>query len=113
MGKDPNPILLPLAENPENFIEVACLLIEMGVYGEATRWMDEAVRHKDLPMLRYLQAYCFLTGSRMAAEAAEQISNASRLGFSAPFPFRPVEKTALEALSARFPDDALLKRYLS
>lgn len=111
LGKEPSPLLGPLEENPEEFVEVACLLLDAGLYDEATRWIDESLRHRDLAMLRYLQAYAFLVASRMAVEAAEHVAAAARLPFGPPFPYRAVERTALRFLARRFPNDATLARY--
>lgn len=112
MGKEANPLLVGLAENPENFIEVAALLVEIRRWDQASRWIDEALRHKDFPMLRYLWAYVYLQGSRMEAEAAEQMNAAAKLEFGPPFPFRAVELSALSSLSARFPLDFRLNQFL-
>ena len=112
-GKEPNPLVAPLAERPESLIEVACLLLEIGVRAEASRWIDEALRHRDLAMLRYLLAHSLLSGSRMDAEAAVQVAAAGRLPFEPPYPWREIERTALKALSARFPEDARLAEYRS
>jgi hypothetical protein len=111
MGKEPSPLVAALDENPEAFVEVAALLVEAGLDDQATRWIDEALRHQDLAMLRYLQGFCFLRASRMQVEAAECVAAAARLGFVPPFPWRTVEWQAIEALSERFPDDPVLRRY--
>jgi tetratricopeptide (TPR) repeat protein len=105
---EPNRLLVPLAENPEEFIEVACLLIECGLFDQASRWLDEAIRHRDLAMLRYLTAYCLVTKTQLLAEAAQHIGVAGKMGFTPPFPFRDIEKKAIRALRAAFPDDAAL-----
>jgi hypothetical protein len=102
----PNPLIAPLAEHPEELIEVACRYIELGLLQEATRWIGEALRHSDLAMLRYLLAYCFFEGTRMDAEAAAQIVAAGN-GIIPPLPWRDVEWEALEALSRRVPDEKL------
>ncbi len=109
MTKDPSPLLRPLEDTPESFVEVAALLVEMGLFDQANRWIDEALRHTDLAILRYLQAYCYLTASRMEAEAAEQLVAAARQPVGPPFPWRRVEVVALRALVERFPADARLK----
>jgi tetratricopeptide (TPR) repeat protein len=111
MGREANPLLAPLADMPEQFVEVAALLVEMGLNDQATRWIDEALRHVDLPMLRYLQAYCFLRASRMHVEAAEHLAAAGRIGFVAPYPWRAIERQALDKLHERFPNDETLTRY--
>ena len=112
MGKDPSPLLKSLEDTPEAFVEVAALLTELGLNDQATRWIDESLRHVDLVMLRYLQAFCFLRASRMHVEAAECMAAANRLGFTPPLPWRDVEWLAIAALHARFPEDEVLNRYL-
>ncbi|MBX3119844.1 MAG: DUF5107 domain-containing protein [Fimbriimonadaceae bacterium] len=109
-GKEPNPIIKPLANHPEAMIEVACLLLEAGLDEEAMRWMDEARRHRDEPMLRYLQAWSLLSKTRMAVEAADLVLGASGKPLEPPYPWRPIEKTAIRELSARFSDDPRLSQ---
>ncbi len=110
-GREPNPLVAPLAEKPESLIEVACLLLEIGVRVEASRWIDEALRHRDLAMLRYLAAWSLLGGSRMDAEAATLVAAAGRLPFEPPYPWREIEWRALGELTARFPNDERLAEY--
>jgi tetratricopeptide (TPR) repeat protein len=110
-GREPNPLVAPLGDKPEALIEVAALLLEIGLRGEASRWIDEAVRHRDLPMLRYLAAWSLLQGSRMEAEAAVQIAAAARLPFEPPYPWREIERKALLGLRERFPNEARLAEY--
>jgi len=103
MGKEPSPLLASLEDTPDSFVEVACLFVEAGLCDQATRWIDEALRHTDLAMLHYLQAYCFLTGSRMTIEAADHLAAAERLPFGPPFPWRSIELKTLGWLYERFP----------
>lgn len=112
MGAEPHPLLKSLATNPGALVEVAALLVEAGLDDQATRWIDEALRHRDLPMLRYLQAYCFLRSSRMVAEASQHLALAAMSPLGPPYPWRPIEWQALLALQNRFPKDAGLGRYL-
>lgn len=107
----PNPLLASFSAVPGNFVEVACLLLEAGLYMDASRWIDEAIRHVDQPMLRYLGAYCYLKGSRLDAEAASHVAAAARVG-PAPHPFRRMEAVALKALSERFPNVESLRSIL-
>lgn len=110
-GREANPILKPLLDTPEAFVEVACLLLSAGLYQEANRWLDEALRHVDLAILRYLQAFTLMQGSRMQADAASQVSAAGRLPFGPPFPWREVETRALRSLVQAFPQDEVLGKY--
>lgn len=111
MGKEANPLLAPLADTPEDFIEVACLLIEHGRLDQASRWIDEALRHRDLAMLRLLMADCLLRGTRMVAEAADHLAAATRIP-APPYPWRATEREALERLHTRFPEHPLIVRML-
>lgn len=113
MGKEPSPLIAPLADNPENFVTVASQLLEWGLYEQLQRWVDEALRHRDLPILRYLLAYAYLVGSRMEAEAAEQVRAAGTKGVVPTFPYRQIEWEAIGALLARFPDDRVLASFAS
>lgn len=86
-----------LAENPANLVEVAARLIEIGAAGEACRWIDEALRHHDLPMLHVLQAYALKTFTRMQVEAMQHLQAAKGVA-QGPFPYREIEWVALDAL---------------
>lgn len=112
-AKEKSSVLNPLEEAPETFIEIACLLIEANLLEEASKWIDEAIRHLDMPMLRYLLAYAYLMGSRMEVQAAEQIQLAVRQQVEPPYPWRSVEIQALQHLAKRFPSDSSLARMLA
>jgi hypothetical protein len=107
-GKEPSPLLVPLTENPESFVEVACRLVEAGMTVEAGRFIDEAVRHVDLAMLHYLAGFLYLTESKMEVQAAEHVAKGNR-GQWPPCPYRAPEIDALNALTRRFPQDAILR----
>lgn len=108
-GREPNPIVSPLAEDPESLVECAVLLLEAGLPAEAARWIDECMRHREVPMLRYLQAWSLLQNSRMAAEAAEQVSAAGKSPLEPPFPWRRMERRAIRELAEKFPRDERLQ----
>ncbi len=115
LSAEPNPLLITLAENPEELIEVGCLLIECGLLDQASRWLDEALRHRDLSMLRYLMAYCLFSGPKLLAEASEQVRLAGLAPWGPPFPFRPMEQVVIQSLINAFPADQRLQvlgRYL-
>lgn len=111
MGKEPSPLIAPVAEIPEDLVEAACVLIEHGLLDQANRWIDEALRHHDLAMLRYLMADVLLRGTRMEAEAAEHM-RAAASALVPPLPWRAVEVRALRNVTARFPSDAAAQRLL-
>jgi hypothetical protein len=113
MEKDPSALLKPMAEHPENFVEVACLLLEAGLHEQAAYWIDEALRHEDLPMLRFLLAYAHLTQSGLEYEAAAQVEAVAKSEMTPPFPWREIEWQALDALSRRFPAEARLARLMA
>jgi hypothetical protein len=104
-GREANPLLKSMM--PEDMVEVACLLLEHGLPDEATRWIDEALRHHDLAVLHYLQADALLEGTRMEAEAAQHVVLAARAQLP-PYPWRPVELDALTRLRQRFSTDVRL-----
>jgi hypothetical protein len=112
MGRDPSPLVAPVAEIPEDLVEVACVLLEHGLLDQASRWIDEALRHHDLAMLRYLMADALLRGTRMEAEAAEHLRAAAKAAVP-PLPWRPIELRALRNLVARFPKDEAVRRLLA
>ena len=58
--KDPSALIATMADNPESMVEVACLLLEMGLKRELFRWVDECRRHRENPMLNLLLAFAYL-----------------------------------------------------
>lgn len=115
MTKEPNPLVRPLANNPDALIEVACQLLDAGLREDASRWIDEALRHREEPMLRYLQADNLLAATRMEIESAEMVRQAAGKPIEPPYPWRPAECAAIRRLADRFPQDtrlAALKRMI-
>jgi hypothetical protein len=104
MTKDPNPLVATLAENPESLCEVASILIEHGLLDQASRWIDEALRHENLATLHYVMAYILIAGTRMEAEAASHVVHA-RTAQLLPLPWRRTEIKALILLRDRFPKE--------
>jgi hypothetical protein len=111
-GAEPSALLKPFADSPEQFMECASTLYELGQWKEMARFIDEALRHIDFPMLRYLLAATLLRESRMATEAAYQVQLAGKAGHAPPYPHRKVEWQALRELHSRFPDDPGVRRFL-
>lgn len=106
MPKEKHPLVEPVAEIPEDLVEVACVLIEHGLLEQASRWLDEALRHHNLAMLHYLMAFILLQGTRMDAEAAQHVALAAKAQLP-PMPWRQVEVRALRVLAERFPVEAI------
>ena len=108
-SKDPSAVLSPLAGDPDALHEAAHLLVEAGLFQEAARLIDEAQRHGEHPLLRYLYAWCLLQATRMDVEAAAEVGKASRAPIGPPFPWRETEVRAVSELAAKFPADARLQ----
>ncbi len=111
--QEKSPILNPLEEIPESFVEVACLLLEAGLFEETATWIDESLRHHPLPMLHYLLAYGYLATGQMEFQAAEQMQSAVSPDPQPPYPWRKIERQVLATLAERFPADGSLKRMLA
>ena len=106
LSGEPNPLLKPLADNPEALDEVGFQLLDLGLYAELSKWVEEALKHREIPMLRYLLAFALLKGSRMQVEAAQQVAQASKAPINPPYPWRPAEMKVLRYLAEAFPSDA-------
>lgn len=111
MEKEPTALLRTLAEYPETFIEVAALLVEAELYEQASRWIDEALRHIDLAMLRYLLAFAHIKATSMEFEAQDHLTAAAKAPVGPPYPWRKIEIEALRKLRERFPDDKRLLEF--
>ncbi len=96
-GKDPSPLLEPLNDCPENFIEVACQLIQARFYEEAAYFIDEALRHQNLAILHYLQAWLLTRKGGMEVEVAHRILLAAKAQLP-PMPYRDIEREILTKL---------------
>jgi hypothetical protein len=107
--KAASAILKPLADNPEAFIEVACQLHDCGLGEELSKWTEECLRHREVPMLRYLLAHELLRNSRMKAEGAQQVVTASKAPINPPYPWRDLEKKVIRELLVYFPEDQRLR----
>lgn len=109
MVAEPNTLIAPLAENPDLLVEGAVRLLEAGLRKDAARFLDEALRHHDLPMLRYLAAHNLLSQAGMEAEAALHVAQAGKRLFGPSYPWRGPEIEALRTLHERFPADERLR----
>jgi len=115
LSAEPNPMLSALHEFPDKVVEVACHYIRSGLYTDASRWIDESLRHAESYRLRVLQCWLLATRTRMEVEAMQHLAKIDIDAVGAPLPSDPVELLALMQLCERFPQQQaliLLARYL-
>ena len=112
LPKEPHAMVKPLAERPELLVDVTCAYVEAGFLEDAFRWADEALRHHDAPLLRFLMAWMLLRDTKMAVEAGTHLAAASRLGFRPPYPAHEIARKAIVELAARFPSDVSLEPWV-
>lgn len=108
-GREPNPLLAPLAANPDHAAGVVGMYLECHLIQGMARLADELLRHRDNAMVRYLLAYALLEFARNETAAGEQVMLAGKLAIETPFPHRLVEKISVNQLADKFTSDARLK----
>jgi hypothetical protein len=108
-GREPSPLMRSLAMDGDALHECVHLYAEAGFLQEASRLIDEAQRHREFPLLRYMNAWMLMAHTRMEAEAASEVARASKHALEPPFPWRPLEVEAVTLLAARFPSDPRLE----
>jgi hypothetical protein len=111
-GKDPSPLLASFNDVPENFIEVACQLIQARFYEEAAYFIDEALRHQNLGMLHYLHAYLLSRKGGMEMEVASRVQMATKAKFP-PMPYRDLEREILTLISKGHELPQILRDWLN
>jgi tetratricopeptide (TPR) repeat protein len=111
-GVGPSHFLEPLRSFHDEMVEIACFLLERGLFVDAGRWLDEALRLAPCPMAAYLMAYCYKVASRMDIQAAELVGRAAAMPESGPYPWRPIEVQALKTLVEAFSGDPRLRLFL-
>ncbi|MEI7576373.1 MAG: hypothetical protein WCK51_05730 [Armatimonadota bacterium] len=97
-GKDPSPLLASFNDVPENFVEVACQLIQARFFEEAAYFIDEALRHQNLGMLHYLHAHLLSRKGGMEMEVASRVQMGTKAKFP-PMPYRDLEREILSKLA--------------
>lgn len=110
-GKEGSPLVAPMKDRPDELVEVACMLLDMGQDDEAIRWLDEAIRHVDLPVLRFLLAQAFARRTSMEIEIGMHLAAAEATGFVPPYPYRATEWAAIGSLAKRYPGSNILAKY--
>jgi hypothetical protein len=107
-SKEPSPLTKPLANDPDALLDVLDWLMDLGLTEDAARLADECLRHREVPLVRYLLAWSLLSHTRLEAEAAHHVGRASSAPIEPPLPWRPREVAAVQGLAARFPTDRRL-----
>jgi len=108
-GSEPSAIIRSIGANGDALVEGAVRYIEASLDADAIRWIDEAIRHQDLVMLRYLAAWRLAMIAGKTAEAAIHVQAAERLPSDLPLPFRQIEIECIDWLTNRFPDSQRLQ----
>jgi tetratricopeptide (TPR) repeat protein len=111
-GKDPSPLLASFNDVPENFVEVACQLIQARFYEEAAYFIDEALRHQNLGMLHYLHAYLLSRKGGMEMEVASRVQMVTKAKFP-PMPYRDLEREILSNLSEKYQLPEIISQWLA
>ena len=113
LGKDPSPLLAPIAQDYHAMVEVAEHYLDFGLIPDAVRWMDECLRHAPVALIHDLLAYAHVQWSGLEFEANQHLEAANRLGLVPPFAHRHVSRRAIRLLHARFPDQPRLQQLVA
>jgi hypothetical protein len=112
-GREPNPLLKPLADDPG----VAATVVEMyhrcWLRQGMARLCEELLRHRENAMVRYFLADAYLNNPMHAAAAAEHIFAVEKLDIEPPLPYRQGDVRVIERLANRFPDSERLNRLVT
>lgn len=106
-GREPNPLMKPIAADPELLMDAVEILLLSGMQEQATLILDEVLRHRPIQRAHLILGWLSLRQQTMDFEAARHAQSASDMAIEPPFPNRPVELTALRALQQRFPSSTL------
>lgn len=98
--REPSPLLAPLAAIPGLLASCAATLLETGQLEQTAKFLDEALRHHEDPLLRCLLAAAILRSGRMTAQAAEHASHIPDL--TALQPEGTVQRQAVQAVVEAF-----------
>jgi hypothetical protein len=107
-SREASPLLRPLAEDRELGLDAFHHLALWGLEKEALSLADDLLRAAENPLLRLMMAWLLIRNSRMDAESAGHVQQAFAKGIEPPFPHRPMEARALQALAERFPNEPRL-----
>ncbi|MBV6458560.1 MAG: hypothetical protein HONBIEJF_01692 [Fimbriimonadaceae bacterium] len=109
-GSEPAAIIRPIGQNGDALVEGAARLIDAGLDDDAIRWIDEALRHQDLALLRYFAAWRLGDGANKVTEAAIHVRAAENLPSDLPLPAGELAWRCIAWLALRFPDSPRLKK---
>lgn len=108
---EPSPIVQPVASNSDALVEVSVRLIEAGLTDDAYRWLDEALRHRDVAMLHYLAAWLLGSTAEKLTEAAFHVQCAEKSPHDLPLPGSKVERDCIRWLHQHFPNQPRLRAF--
>lgn len=104
-------MLAEIAADADAVMAIADTLLASGLYQDFARFADEILRHRNIPLLRYLLADQYLTRTKMEATAAEHVVAAGKAPVAPPFPWRAQECRSVLNLYERFPADGPLSTF--
>lgn len=102
MHPDPSPLVTKVATCPEWLTEPGRAYLELGLFADADRWLEEASRICPSAMIFLLKAYGLVQASNMKIQASEWIARAKLCEIQPQNIQRSIEITAMNKIAKEF-----------
>ncbi len=109
-GRDPNPLLKTIADDPGTAITVVEMYHRCWLRQGMARLSEELLRHRENAMVRYFLADAYLNNPKLTASAAEQVFAVEQLPIEPPLPYRRGDIAVVRRLAEKFKDSDRLNR---